>query len=310
MQPSDRGPSSWSSYQPATRWALLTVLVLPCCVAGCASWSSEAEAERSGALRAPRQLNPDTVVIETVLVRFPRNRAAELSGVWERASESVLDLPLRERLDNNGLRAGVLLGELPRAIRQQLEATAVNQTSDALEHAGLAADVDNLMRQLQCRAGRRKDLMVKRELPEPLTVLTTLDGKHVCGETFERASVLFDLRAVPHGDGSASIELTPEIHHGDHRQAFVSTDFGVRPEIRRSVQVWKELKLNVKLQRGQVLMVSSTLPAKALGAAFFLSQTADHSEEHVLLLVRLAETQLDELFAPEVMEQARAMAER
>jgi hypothetical protein len=195
-------------------------------------------------------------------------------------------------------------------IREQLQTTAARQATDALEHAGLAADVDNKMRQLQCRSGRRKDLIVKHELSEPLTVLTIRDGQSVSGETYSKASVLFDLRAVPHGDGRATIELTPEIQHGEHRQTFVSTEFGVRPEMRRAQQVWKELKMEVKLNPGQVLVVSSTMPPKSLGSAFFVAKTADQSEERVLLLLRLAETQLDELFAPEAVERSRTMAER
>ncbi|MCA9181425.1 MAG: hypothetical protein KDA51_08220, partial [Planctomycetales bacterium] len=88
------------------------------------------------------------------------------------------------------------------------------------------------------------------------------------------------------------------------------SDFGTRAEMRRSVQRWSELKISAKLTPGQVLIVSSSTPAKALGSTFFVSKTAEHTEERVLLLVRLAESQLDDLFAPEVVQQAQAMAER
>ncbi len=285
-------------------------VVLLCVQCGCARWSNEKEVNRDTSLLPPRQLNPDSVLIETVLVRFPQSEVAKLDELWRLCNEGIFDLELRERLDKNGLRAGVLLGELPPVILEQLESTALKQTTDALEHAGLAADVDNKRRQLQCRAGRRKDLLVKPELPEPLTVLSNRDGRHVTGATFERATVLFDLRAMPHGDGSATIELTPEVQHGDHRQAFVHTDFGTRPEMRRATQSWNELKIATKLQPRQVLLISSTPTPKALGSAFFVSNLADQSEERVVLLVRLSETRLDDLFAPEIVEQAHAMAER
>jgi hypothetical protein len=293
----------------AASHALLSLIVLQCALLGCASWSSEKEVTQDVSLIAQRQLNPDSVVIETVLVRFPQSAEDELAEIWRLTNESIFDLDFRQRLDKNGLRAGVILGELPLVIRKQLQATAARQTTDALEHAGLAADVDNKMRQLQCRSGRRKDLIVKHELSESLTVLTIRDGG-VSGETYSKASVLFDLRAVPHGDGRATVELTPEIQHGEHRQTFVSTEFGVRPEMRREQQVWKELKMELKLSPGQVLVVSCTMPPKSLGEAFFISKTAEQSEERVLLLLRLSETQLDELFAPDAVEQSRTMAER
>lgn len=250
-------------------------------------------------------------MIETVLVRFPAESIADLEEqVWRLSNEATADIALRQRLDQNGLRAGVIMGEFPSMIRQQLEQTAKKQKTDALEHAGLAADVDNRVRRLLCRAGRRMDLLVKPELPEPLTVLSTRDGQHVSGDTFDRATVLFDMRVLPHGDGSATVNLTPEIQHGEQRQTFIHGDFGTRAEMRRNVQSWSELKISAKLTSGQVLIVSSSPLAKALGSTFFVSKTVEHTEERVLLLVRLAESQLDDLFAPEVVQQAQAMAER
>ncbi len=289
---------------------LLCSALLNSTVSGCASWSTEKKPERETSLLPPRQLNPDSVLVETVFVRFPQAAAPDLAEIWNSTNESLLDIELRRRLDQNGLRVGLIVGELPWVIRQQLESTGAKQTTDALEHVGLAADVDNKMRKLQCRAGRRKDLLVKPELVDPLTVITMRDDKHVIGETFERATVLFDLRAVPHGDGTATIELTPEIQHGDHRQTFRRNDFGVLPEMSRGLHVWNDLRIVAKLQPGQILLVASTAPAKALGSAFFVSKTAENLDEHVLLLLRLGETQLDELFAPEIVEQAHAMAER
>ncbi|MEO8271860.1 MAG: hypothetical protein ABI557_19210 [Aureliella sp.] len=298
----------------SVHWTQLAICgLLLSCVCGCATWKREKpnSAPDTSSLLPTRQLNPDSVVIETVLVRFPAESIADLEQqVWHLSNEASADIALRQRLDQNGLRAGVIMGEFPPLIRQQLDQTAEKQKTDALEHAGLAADVDNRMRRLQCRAGRRKDLLVKPELPDPLTVLSVRDGKRVSGDTFDRATVLFDLRVLPHGDGSATVNLTPEIQHGDQRQTFVYSDFGTRPAMRRSTQNWNELKLSAKLTPGQVLIVSSTSPAKALGSTFFVSNTAEQTEERVLLLVRLAESQLDDLFAPEVVQQAQAMAER
>ncbi len=284
---------------------LAMLLGLSC---GCAQWAAKTNAEPEAAL--PKlQTSPDSVTIETVLVRFPKEAQPALLDIWTKADESLLDIELRRRLDKNGLRAGVILGELPTAIREQLRSTSAQQSTDAMEYAGLAADVDNKMRQLQCRAGRRKDLIVRREVMEPLTVITSLDSR-LSGETFQRPTVLFDLRVIPHANGQATIQLIPEIQHGETRQAFVSTEFGVRPDLRRQHQAWPELEIRTRLRQGQVLMVASTLPPKALGQALFVTQTAELSQEHVVLLIRLAATQLDELFLPEDIEQANALAER
>lgn len=277
-------------------------------LASCARWSREQAPETSKLLATP-QKSLDSVLIETVLVRFPTQEKDRLLEAWQTADETILDIGLRQRLDRNGLRCGVLLGEIPKVIRDQMDRTSQEQKTNALEHAGLAADVDNKMRRLQCRAGRRKDLVVRPQITEPLTVLCTVDGS-VRGDTFQKPAVLFDLRAFPHGDQRATVELTPEIEHGELRQSYVSSEFGVRPEMRRPRQSWKDLTIAAKLEPGQILMLSATLPPKALGSAFFTTQTAERSEEYVVLLLRVTETQLDDLFAPEQIAQADSMIER
>lgn len=289
----------------------LSILGLSGCAHVSSAWSLSLDEEEEPSHGLPAQkTSPDVVVVETVLVRVPKHSQAELEGIWRLTDETILSIEQRELLDRNGLRAGVLLSELPKLLRDRLESTGLAQNTDALEHAGLAADSDNRMRQLQCRSGRRKELPVRRESTEPVTILTTEDGQHISGRTFDRAAALFDLRAIPKGDGSATIELTPEIQYGQARQSYVSTEFGIRPAMKRDQQVWENLSVKVNLKPGQVFAFSGVMPPRALGKAFFVTETADGAEEHVVLLLRIAETRLDELFAPELMNQARAMAER
>jgi hypothetical protein len=272
---------------------LLLMLLLP----ACARWSGEKAAESSNFLPTP-QKSPDSVVVETVLVRFDKGEIDRLSNIWQHADESVLDLQLRQRLDQNGLRCGVILGEIPKLIREQMQRTAEDQKSDALEHAGLAADVDSKMRRMQCRAGRRKEVVVRTQVSEALTTLCVRDGK-VQGQTFEKPTVLYGMRVIPHGDQQSTVELIPEIEHGELKHSFVSSDFGVRPEMRRPRQSWEELAIEIKLRPGQILLLASTLPPKALGSAFFTTKTAEGNHEHVIMLLRVAENQLDDLFTTE-----------
>lgn len=284
-------------------WGYL-ITVIP----ACAQWSREKELESGNFLPKP-QKSLDSVTVETVLVRFPEQRKQELVDIWQNVDESIFEIEFREKLDRNGLRAGLMIGELPQVVREQIEITSQEQVTNALEHAGLAADVDNKMRQLRCRAGRRKELILRRDLAMPLTVLSASDGA-VSGATYYQPTVLFDLRVMPYGDQQTTIELTPEIQHGELRPAFVSTDLGLRSEMQRSQQVWQDLTIRSKLKPGQVLLVAASLPPKALGAAFFTTQTAEQSQEYVILLIRVAESQLDELFAPDEVARARAMIER
>lgn len=290
--------------------SLLTVALM-LAMAGCAQWSpaeSDLDAPAFASLPRPKR-SLDSVVVESVLVRVPKFEQQAYEKLWSSADESALHIELRTRLDQNGLRAGLIMGELPSMLLEQMKRISDKQNSDALEHAGLAADVDNKMRRLQCRAGRRKELIVRPQVSEPLTVLTTSNG-NLRGNTLQQATILFDLRAEPHGDKRATLQLTPEIKHGDLKQTFISNEYGVRPQSSREAERWDDLSIEVTLNRGEVLMLTSTYPKKALGSAFFTTSTLEDSEEEVVLLLRLADTPLDELFAPEEVEQAQALMEQ
>ena len=264
---------------------------------GCAGWSNEQPHGESPWLRPPQQ-SPDSVTIKTVLVRFPADKLDELNQAWAGIDESIHEIELRKLLDQNGLRAGLLIGDIPPVIRRQIDATSAEQTNNALEHAGLAADVDNRTHLLQCSAGQRKEILVRREVQEPLTVLSIPTGGSITGDTYLRPAVLFDLRVSPQDAGRANVQLTPEIQHGSPQQSYVSTEFGVRSELARARRRWQDLTIRAQLSPGQILVVAGTQPVKALGRALFTTQTAAQTEEHVVLLLRLVEPQLDDLFVP------------
>jgi hypothetical protein len=256
-------------------------------------------------------MSPDSVVIETVVVRFANDQSEALDGLWSMADESILGMNLRRELTDNGIRCGVLESELPVAVRKRLDELSDSNHTSAIEQAGLASDIENLANRFQCRAGMRKDVHVRREQSGPLVVISNRDG-NLEGASYEGASMLFDMRAIPHGDGTATIQLTPEVQHGEPRKAFISSGAGMRPEMRYDHQSWKRLKIAAKLRPGQILVLSCNGEPNApnLGRAFFVTHTAEQTDERAVLLVKLTSTQLDELFAPDKVQAAKAASER
>jgi hypothetical protein len=294
---------------PSWRW------VVSCCAIvsslfGCAQWSKDSTTEAKPLLAQPK-MSPDSVVVETVIIRFPSERSEALDDLWSTVDESVFDVELRRKLAENGIRGGVLIGELPLGVRARMEQLANISRTDPLEQANLAADVKSTTNRMQCRAGRRKEVHVRREVSQPLVVLTSKEGR-VEGANYDQPALLFDLRSIPHGDGQATLRLIPEIQHGEERKAFVRSDFGLRPEMSRARKAWDELAMSVKLRPGQIIALSCNGEPKSsnLGKAFFVTHTAEQTDERVLLLIKLAETQLDDLFAPEGVAAAQVVAER
>lgn len=253
--------------------------------------------------------NPDTVFLDTVVVRIPEESASDLSGLWAATDETIFSLDTRQVLATNGLRAGTIIGEIPRPIRERLDAMADRRSEDVLEQSGLAADVNAKTQRLSCRAGRRKELIVRNVQSDSEAIVTLLNGV-LTGASYVNPTFLFDLRTIPHGDGRATLTLIPEVQHGSHRQSYVSSEFGVRPELRRESHTWDALKIEAKLEPGQILAIAASDPSKSVGQAFFTATTAQQTHEQVLILLRLSATQLDDLFAPEIVAQAQSQAEK
>jgi hypothetical protein len=283
---------------------------------GCArwnrpSWSAAEKTEETKSTIVPVQSTPapDSVSIETVMVRFDETELNKLDQSWLAADESVIDIEHRKLLDMNGIRVGVIRGDLPQPIVHQLELSRSQQRSDVVEQLGLGADTDSRTKLLSCRAGRRKDLVIRRELQQPLSVVTAIGGS-VSGHLFDRASAVFALTMYPQADSTAIAELIPEVQYGEQRKSFVTGDFGMRQELKRESKLWKQLKIRVSLATNDVLMISTTSPSKALGHAFFTTQKTEQAEQQTVLLVRLASTQLDDLFDVDIVDRARAMMEK
>ncbi|HBE67624.1 MAG TPA: hypothetical protein DDW52_05685 [Planctomycetaceae bacterium] len=285
----------------------LSFLTLVVSVVGCAQWTKPPHDSAAASPLKTLRSTPDTVVVESVLVRVPTHDLERLQAAWDSIDETIVDIQQRELLEKNGLRSGLIVGDIPSVIHDHLQGVAPDQ--EALENTGLASEANSLTRVMRCRSGRRKELVVRTGIQRPLHVFDVIDN-HIAGETFTSATTLFDLRVVPEADGSARIALTPEVHHGELRKAFVSTELGVRPEMRREQEVWDDLRIDARLREGQVLVIAASQPPRSIGGAFFITHNADRSQDHLVLLVRLTATQLDDLFAPEVVTQAKVLAEQ
>lgn len=280
-------------------------------LAGCASWHAVSQTDQPDAKPAatPTQaVAPNAVTLETSLIRFDETRQADLEQIWQAADESILEYELRRTLDANGIRVGVFRGELPQELLRQINQKAEQQQADIVEQLGLGADMDPRSHTLTCRSGRRRDWVIRREIRKPLSVVTTQDG-NLSGQLFEKASAVLALTTYPQRDGKTLIELVPEIQFGAPKNAFVTGEFGMRQELKRESKSWKQFKIRTPMAPSEVLMIASTLPPKALGHAFFTTETADQSEEHVVALVKFTSTTKDTLFEDDVLQQARAIME-
>ena len=102
------------------------------------------------------------------------------------------------------------------------------------------------------------------------------------------------LRCYPNGDGSVELQLTPEIEHGETKPRHYGDGGLWQVRVGQEVEAMTSMVSRLTVTPGQTVMVSCTSDRKGLGGRFF---SGDDSRS--VLLLRLAQTQLDNLFAPD-----------
>lgn len=276
-------------------FALLAVLTAAIAVGGGCALLTLDEPPAEPVRLPPARMSADSVVLEFMFVRMPVSESAAYEEIWSAADEQGLEADLRRQLADNGLRCGVLGQDLPAVLRERLAepANSLVERSEDIDTSDV--EVDRTARRKQCRAGRRAKIVVSKT-HESLSVLTS-EGGVVRGRLVEKAQCLFALKPYPQGDGRVKLDMTPEVEHGDVKQQWVGGNGTMMHRMGKERIVLDTLRIVTTLAPGQSLMLSATGDARGLGDHFFV-ETAGGTVERTLLLVRVAQTQHDDLFAP------------
>lgn len=273
------------------RRMLMMITTLLVSVGGCALWS-ETPTEPPSLPAA--KMAQDTVVLEIAFVRLHGEALAQQEELWRQVDEQPLTAETRRRLLENGLRAGVVSSQLPPMLRKLLEEKA---DPLAVKGPGMPDDVTASQRQLQSRAGKRGVILAGSQ-QEKLALLVQQEGR-VTGEEYRQAQCLFAVKTFPQGDGSVRLDLVPEIEYGEARQRWVGQEGSFRVDSSRDQKVLDALRMDLKLAPGEVLVLTCTADQKGLGKHFF---AASSSGEQKVLMIRIAQTQYDDIFAPEKLK--------
>ena len=261
---------------------------------GCAQWSPAPVSEVNRLPTPP--LPADSVVLEIAFARMPLSDTASYDEIWQQTDEQAFDTDLRRQWAANGLRCGILGSQLPARLREVLDRNAGSLEQQAEEAIDAQSEASRANRRIQCRSGRRAKLYTSKTFDS--LALLTQEGGTVRGWPLSQAQCLFGMKTYPLGDGRAKIDLVPEVEHGELKTQYVGRDGTVMPQLGRERVVLDSLKLDATIAPGHVLMISTTPEAKGLGEHFFVEETGT-SQVRSLLLIRLAVTQHDDLFAPD-----------
>ena len=256
---------------------------------GCSSWKAVAPET----LQLPvARMSPDSVAMEVTFVRVPAGETEAVEQLWQEIDEQLFTPAQRTHLNENGFRCGLVGMQLPAGLRALLDA---EQQTSALQEAN-PGDIDVLKqnRRIQCRSGRRSEIVTCTPRDEMVVLYKDDDSQMVGGKTLQQAQSVLATRCYPQGNGEVRIELTPEIHHGAPRKQWVAGEGTFHLVTARDREVYDDLLVETTLTAGQTLVLSCT-PEFGLGHNFFLD-TSHGDAQQKLLLIRLAQTQRDDLF--------------
>ncbi len=259
-------------------------------VAGC-----HGPIERGNSPLLPARMGPESVALDIIFVRCPLGQRRFDVDLWAEIHEQELSPLLRRRLGQNGFRAGLVAGQVPLVLAELMELSEeppVDSQVQQVELASADSEPRVLCRHLQLRPARRGEVLAS-DVYEELPLLVWHEGE-LTGQTLHQAQTVFALKAFPQPGGRVRLEVMPEVHHGQPRQNWVARDGMFLLEASRPKEVFDSLQLTVDLAPGDMLLLDS-LPNRpgSLGHYFFAAE--DGKPVRRLLLVRLAQTQQDEL---------------
>ena len=280
--------------------ARLLLLVAALSVAGCA-WLAPETNNSMGTILQPTQMVPGSAVLDVFSIRLPLGQPDLASKVWQEVDEQQIPSDVRRILEKNGFRAGVLAGQMPPSLSRLLDLKGKPGPGGAVQQvkiSDLVTPAQVSSQHLQTRAAQRYEIAASGII-EKMPVLVSEAGE-IRGLTYEQAQGIFALHVDPQTDGRVQLELVPEIHHGQNRQRWVGDQAIFRLETGRAKRAFDNLKLTAVLGPGAMLLLGSQ-PNRpgSLGHYFFAeSNGRDDRLDQKLILIRLCQTQHDDLISP------------
>jgi hypothetical protein len=252
-------------------------------------------------LRQPDQ--PQTVALDVFTIRVPIGDPALDDSLWSDVDEQRFPAAVRKRLAANGIRAGVVSSQWPARLQSALKldeaaAPTANEPNIEITVSDFEQQAKVRHRIVNMPSGRRAQLICLGEKARPaeLPLFIRDDEGAVVGRTYRKACGMLVVRAVPQGDRSIKLELTPEVEHGDPTRRVEPGDGMLRVEFSPAHDRFDALKMDSNLALGQMLVITCMDDRPGtLGHHYFTETNADRVLQK-LMLIRLSQSDYDDLF--------------
>lgn len=263
-------------------------------LAGCSSWQQTAPKEQS--LLKPISAADDGVQLEIISIRFPFGDEELNDSIWNDIDEQQLPLPVRQKLAEAGLRAGVIGGQLPAALAQRMAAAEQGPANAIAAAARLEQTPPVSHQQMQLHSGWHGEIISSGIYPE-LPLLTREDGR-LSGQTYTAAQGILQAKAEAIGDRRIRLSIVPELQSGQARQQWTVEDGRLVGQQGKSKRIFDHLAFEATLAPQEMLVLTSLPQRSGTLGHYLFTEPHDDQLQQKLLIVRLAESRHSDLFLP------------
>ena len=155
-------------------------------------------------------------------------------------------------------------------------------------------DLFSKKRRLHIRPGSPRRIPVTTTGENASVVLYTEEAT-VCAMRFEKPVGMVELSCEPLGDGRVRLHVIPSVEHGEMRQQWGTAEGAWMVYSNRPRQEFESLAFRTILSPGQTLLVTAS-GSQGIGCGSSL--LVPGATNVPIMLVRLAQTQMDDLFNP------------
>ncbi len=262
-------------------------------------------------------MSPDSVALELAIAQISDRDARQLDQIWHHFDQQKIALSDRQKLDQNGFRVALISAQLPSALSEMLESkpldvSELDEWQRQLLEQGLLKPVSPmwLHTKVQNRKGEVYPVATSDVWPNQSWIIRA-EGQRSVG-VGEQVQGIWTVTAFPRGDGSVRLRLVPQINHGEFRAQIGVAEDGFLFKNRQTELKLEEMGFEVTMLPGETLVIAATPDLADLGRLFFRPMAPNRvddfredisgedsivpEKEQRVLLIRLVQTQLDELF--------------
>ena len=286
------------------RLATLVMIVLGfVCLLGCHSIATPFHGLPSTPEPPKKRLGPppprvaaNSVGLDVAVVEIPADDWERFEQAWQDLDQLSPPLATRQRLLENALRLAVGNTQLPSSLSEILDPPPL-EIPDLSEEA--AQNLANRLRYVEKRhlqISPKKTFWVGCSPP-----FNSLDWQFVAmGERrsgqCEQAQIGWVMEIEPRGDGSLLLSGHGEIRHGEKRKRYVLDEDSFHFDERQNHLRIQELAFEQPLRLGEHLLLAPILDED--GNHLFLSRRRGKRRFYRFVIIRVAQTQHDDLFRP------------